>query len=122
MQVNTNGILSFGQPYAIPPTLNNSNPPGDGVPVIAPFYADIDTSFQGNISVLEVNDTQLVDVVLYWINAYFENDTAAFSPSLIYNVSWTGVRRYMENATSESVSGRMAKPIVYTLGYIKVVI
>ena len=119
MQVNTNGILSFGQPYAIPPTLNNSNPPGDGVPVIAPFYADIDTSFQGNISVLEVNDTQLVDVVLHWINAYFENDTV-FSPSLIYNVSWTGVRRYLENATSEFVSSRMIKPVVHTLRYMEV--
>ena len=104
--MNTNGLLSFGEPYANPPTsLNNSFPPGvtEGVPIIAPFYADIDTTFQGNISVTEVNDIQTVDTILSWINVSFEH-TSEFTPSFVYNVSWEGVERYLEDADMDTVS------------------
>ena len=90
--MNTNGLLSFGQSYTFLPTSLNSYPPGinEGVPIIAPFYAHIDTTFQGNISVVEVKDTQLVNNVVSLINMSFEQ-TTEFCPSSIYNISWEGV-------------------------------
>lgn len=90
--MNSNGLLSFGQPYTFPPTSLSSYPPGinEGVPIVAPFYAEIDTTLQGSISVMEVKDTQLIDTVLSLINMSFEQ-TTEFSPSSIYNISWEGV-------------------------------
>ena len=96
--MTTNGLLSFDEPFASPPTsLNSSFPPGvtDGVPIIALFYTNINTTFQGNISVTEVNDTQTVDTILSRINVSFEQ-TSEFTPSLVYNVTWEGVGRYTE--------------------------
>lgn len=103
--MNTNGLLSFGKPYASPPTfMANSIPPGvtDGVSIIAPFYADIDTTVQGNISVTEVNEKQTIDTILSWIVSF--EQTSEFMPSLVYNVSWIGVGRYLEDADSDIVS------------------
>lgn len=103
--MNTNGLLSFGEPFASPPTRVISDfPPGvtDGVPIIAPFYADIDTTFQGNISVTEVNNTHTIDAFIAWINKSFE-EKSDFSPSLAYNVSWEKVERYSEDSTDEDI-------------------
>ena len=101
--MNTNGVLSFGKPFVTPPSSLNYYPPGvdNDVPTIAPFYADIDTTFQGNISVQEVNDTQLVDAVLFLINNSFEQ-TDGFTLSSFYNVSWEGVGR--NSAMPDTVS------------------
>lgn len=92
--MNTNGLLSFGAPYE---KLLDSYPPGvtADVPTIAPFYANVDTSFQGNISVMEVhvNDSELVGTVLSLIAMSFEQ-TTEFTPSVIYNVSWERVGRF----------------------------
>ena len=104
--MNTNGLISFGEPVASPPTSQRSSfPPGvtDGVPTIAPFYADIDTTLQGNISVTEVNNTQTIGTILSLINASFEQQSK-FNPSLLYNVSWKGVRRYFKGVHTDTVS------------------
>ena len=104
--MNTNGLISFGEPVTSPPTsLMSSFPPGvtDGVPIIAPFYADIDITHQGNISVTEVNNTQTISTILSLINTSFEQ-RSQFSPSLLYNVSWSGVGRYLKGILTDIVS------------------
>lgn len=44
LYVNTNGTLSFGQAYSAFPISDNTTP---GVPLIAPFWADVDTRLDG---------------------------------------------------------------------------
>ena len=51
----------------------------------------------------EVNDIQTVDTILSWINMSFEQ-TSEFTPSLVYNVTWEGVERYLEDADTDTVS------------------
>lgn len=104
--MNTNGLLSFGEPFTSSPTsLNSLLPPGvtNGIPIIAPFYADIDTTIRGNISVTEVNEKQTIDMILSWINVSFEH-TSEFMPSLIHNVSWVEVGRKLDGADTDIVS------------------
>lgn len=72
----------------------------DNTPVIAPFFADIDTTFQGNISVREINDTQrALNSVLSLIISESFQQSALYS---IYNVSWEGVARNSENPDTVS--------------------
>ena len=71
--------------------------------MIAPFYADIDTTIQGNISVTEVNSTLAINAILSLINVSFEQPSN-FSPSLLYNVSWKGVGRYVKGIDMDRVS------------------
>ena len=104
--MSTNGLLSFGKPFGDPPTsLRSSFPPGvtDGVPTIAPFYADIDTTLQGNISVTEVNNTQIINTILTLINESFEQGFD-ISQTLIYNITWKEVGRYFKGVHMEMVS------------------
>lgn len=104
--MNTNGLISFGEAIASPPTsVMSSFPPGvtDRVPTIAPFYADIDTTHQGNISVTEVNNTQTISTILSLVNVSFQQ-IPEFSPSLVYNITWKGVGRYFKSVHMDLVS------------------
>jgi len=55
MQVNTNGLISFAQPYTHP---HPTSFPLESVDIIAPFWTDIEITESGNVFFQEVVDTE----------------------------------------------------------------
>ena len=84
-------VLSFGM--AVPEY--SSDPfPVMGPPLIAPFWADVDTRGTGEIYYKETNDSSLLDSTTLEFLKAFDN----FSPTSLFVATWDGVG-YFDNNT-----------------------
>ena len=92
-QANSNGILSFGDPPAVSYTPTEF-PLSGGVPIVAPFWADVDTRGTGNIWVRESStDTAAVEKVKAIVaNAFI--DLPEFTASEVIIQTWDHVGYY----------------------------
>ena len=89
-QVNTNGILSFQSPYlAFLPQLFLST----GLPMIAPFWDDIDITRFGNIFYRQTNDTTLLQRARDQLQELFPS-SGNFTPTTLFIATWDRVAEW----------------------------
>ena len=89
-QVNTNGILSFQSPYVAPlPQMF----PFTGLPLIAPFWDDIDITRFGNIFYRQTNDTTLLQRARDQLQELFPS-SGNFTPTTLFIATWDRVAQF----------------------------
>lgn len=90
-KVNTNGVISFGASEAN----YSSDPfPIDGSKLIAPFWADVDTSSgSGQVWYRSTNDSALLEQVMMEIQEDFE-EHQSFVPTTLFIVTWDEVGHF----------------------------
>ena len=98
MQVSSNGILSFQEEFS------NCCPPRDfprfSVPLIAPFWHDINIIAGGNIYYRQTVDTELIDIsreLLLTFNITPPN----FAPTNLLVVTWERVAPFSSDVPLE---------------------
>ena len=94
-QVNTNGLLSFGQPYA---NVTSGTFPLPGPPLIAPLWADVDTREVGEVSFRETDDPALIESLTMTIREGLTR-LGPFVPSHLFIATWSSVG-YYDNGTN----------------------
>ena len=89
-QVNSNGILSFRSEYLqYSPQLF----PFTGLPVIAPFWDDIDITRFGSISYRQTNDTTLLQRARDQLQELFPS-SGNFTPTTLFIATWDRVAQF----------------------------
>jgi hypothetical protein len=101
-QVNTNGVISFLRPVSqfTPdafPLGNNANL-GISFELIAPFWADVDTTNGGIVYYRETQDLAIRTRVSEEIRKYFVRQRR-FSAKLVLIVTWLNVAHYGGGST-----------------------
>ena len=92
--MNTNGLLSFGQPYA---NVTSATFPLPGPPLIAPLWADVDTREVGEVFFRETNDPALIENITMTIREGLIR-LGPFVPSHLFIATWSSVG-YYDNGT-----------------------
>ena len=91
MQVNTNGVLSFGRSYTTAFITNFtflSSPP-----IIAPFWDDIDIRNGGTIYYRQDSNSTITELVQQAVASEYP-EAASFRPSLVFVATWDRVERF----------------------------
>ena len=87
LQVNTNGVLSFDQPFQVP----IPQPfPFNSIKKISPFWANIDTSRNGRIYYRNTTDVTLLRRAQFRLQDIFPS-AGGFSPRYLFIATWDGV-------------------------------
>lgn len=90
LQVSTNGVVSFGGPF-----YEYDGPPVPDlfyfVPVIAPFFADSDTSLAGEVFYRYTDNETLLEEATSCIRDAFDSE---FSPTVLFIATWNGVAAF----------------------------
>ena len=90
--MNNNGILSFSK--GVEKFSPRKFPIKDGVPVIAPFWADVDTTSTGKVFYREVTSNELLlTKAKNQIRAAFVNELN-FEPEMLFIATWYRVGHY----------------------------
>ena len=91
LQVNTNGDISFDGPLS---TFTPQSFPLKGFPLIAPYWADVDTRGTGSVYYRETTDANLLrrarDDILRAFSIWFE-------PTFLFVATWDSVGHYDSN-------------------------
>ncbi|XP_069497528.1 IgGFc-binding protein-like [Ambystoma mexicanum] len=95
IQVNTNGVLSFG--VAVSQYTSDPFPLSDGRAFVAPFWADVDTRISGNVFYRETNNKALLLQASADIQRYFS--IPSFSASWLFIATWDKVAYYKSIST-----------------------
>ena len=86
LQVNTNGVLTFDQPFQVP----NPQPfPYMSLRKISPFWENFDTSRNGRIYYRNTTDITLIRRAQYHLQDIFPS-ARGFLPSYLFIVTWDG--------------------------------
>jgi hypothetical protein len=94
-QVNNNGLLSFGQavgqfrPFPFPLDVNTTVV--RSTQLIAPFWADADTRFKGNVYYRESFDQADLDRAQREIRRAFPAQASRFRPRRVFIATWDNV-------------------------------
>ena len=89
-QVNTNGILSFQSPYlAFLPQLF----PSTGLPLIAPFWDDIDITRFGSIFYRQTSNITLLQRARDQLQELFPS-SGNFTPTTLFIATWDRVAQF----------------------------
>lgn len=99
MQVNTNGILSFRGSFVV---FTSAPFPFTGLPLIAPFWDDVDTRNGGTAYYRETANSTLLERFkseLVAVSPLF----ASFEPSSLFLATWDHVAAYATSKTSTVV-------------------
>ena len=83
LQINADGVISFGGPAP-------SQAPGGGVALLAPFWADVDTSSSGSVFYRVSRDADLLGKLSSTINAGFSS-VSSVSLNWALLVTWSEV-------------------------------
>ena len=86
--MNNNGILSFGEP--IGQFTPQSFPLGDGRMIIAPYWADVDTTGTGTVWYRETSEASLLTRAKREIQTAFV-DQMFFEPTTLFIATWDHV-------------------------------
>ena len=110
LQVNTNGLLSFGTPMTSSPT----EPfPLAGPSLVAPFWSDVDTSGTGEIFFREdstISDFTLIENVTAEVTRAFVEDFGSFTPTTVFVATWNQVGYYNGNTDLVSYPFQCSSP------------
>ena len=90
IQVNTNGLLSFGMPQ---PSYLSSSLSLANLPLVAPFLGDVDTRGTGEVFFRQTNNQSLLASVGAQIQMYFM-DSLQFLPTSLFIATWSNVGYY----------------------------
>jgi nidogen (entactin) len=95
LQINTNGILTFGLPFA---NFTNSPFPLE-IPAIAPFYANIDTSSKNPSTAIIYYKTKDEDKLFQETSSIRTSfyDASDFEAVELIGVKWENVGHFKEN-------------------------
>ena len=96
--MSTNGAISFTRP--ISEYTPDQFPLSDDKEIIAPFWADVDTTGIGGISYRETDDTELLRRADQDIRVAFPR-SVGFSSSLLFIATWNQVGYF--NANTDKV-------------------
>ena len=91
MQVNTNGVLSFGRSYTtafITDFTFLSSPP-----IIAPFWDDIDITRGGTIYYRQDSNSTIIEMLQQAVASEYP-EAVSFQPSLIFVATWDRVEPF----------------------------
>ena len=90
--MNTNGVLSFGQPFtAVDVTAASTGP--FTPPIITPFWDDIDIRDGGMIYYRQEFNSSIADLVSQDLSSRYP-EVGFFYPSLVFVVTWDRVAAY----------------------------
>ena len=98
--MNTNGVLSLGQPFTRFSSFGSNFDSVPSPPIIAPFWDDVDIRAAGTIFYRQDFSSSVADQVQQEIYAQFP-DIGFFYPSLVFVATWDRV------ATLPHFSGRL---------------
>ena len=98
--MNTNGVLSLGQPFTRFSSFGSNFDSVSSPPIIAPFWDDVDIRAAGTIFYRQDFSSSVADQVQQEIYAQFP-DIGFFYPSLVFVATWDRV------ATLPHFSGRL---------------
>ena len=93
LQVNTNGVVSFGQRYTVTTIRSAGGSNFDSVsspPIIAPFWDDININNGGMIYYRQVFDSFIIDQVRFEVSSRYP-EVGFFFPSLVFVATWDRV-------------------------------
>jgi hypothetical protein len=90
-QVNTNGVLSFGNSYISPvgTDFNFISSP----PIVAPFWDDVDITRSGTIYYRQDSNSTITELVQKAVAAEYP-EAASFQPTLVFVATWDRVEPY----------------------------
>lgn len=86
-QVNTNGVLSFGEPYAVSSSGGLNFSSIITPPIIAPFWDDINTNIGGAIYYRQDTNPAIHEQLRQKVSAEYPEVTR-FIPSLVFVATW----------------------------------
>ena len=90
--MNTNGVLSFGEPYTNTSSGGSNFNSVSSPPLIAPLWDDVDVTRGGTVYYRQDNTLSIADQVKQDIyNATFFPDVDFFYPSLVFIATWDRV-------------------------------
>ncbi|KAJ6610750.1 hypothetical protein lerEdw1_015226 [Lerista edwardsae] len=90
LQVNNNGVVSFGQPVS--QFTPDPFPLTDGRAFVAPFWADVDNRITGEVYYRQTRDKQLLQRATADINACFPGER--FTATWVFVATWDQVAFY----------------------------
>ena len=90
LQVNTNGVLSFGTPHTSAFATNFNT---ISSPIIAPFWDDIDITRGGTIYYRQVSNSTITELVQKALVSEYP-EAASFQPSLVFVATWDRVESF----------------------------
>ena len=91
IQVNTNGVLSFGISYTT--SLGTGFNLLPSPPIIAPFWDDIDITRGGTIYYRQDSNSTITELVQKALVSKYP-EAASFHPSLVFVATWDRVEAY----------------------------
>jgi len=100
VQVNTNGILSFRQPFS---SSFIRQFPLPTVPLIAPYWENFDLRRGGNIFYRQTSNTTLLQRVQNQLQELFPS-ADDFSPTRLFIATWEQVPEFLRNFDSVGIS------------------
>ncbi len=112
VQLNNNGILSFSRPVSgySPETF----PLSSNLKVVAPYWADVDTSGTGTVWYRQTTDKQILERAQYDVTKdptlFPALNLGDFSPSLVFIATWDHVGYYSRRTDKVSE----IREVVYT--------
>ena len=89
-QVNTNGVLSFGQPYTRTSSSGSNFDSVFSPPIIAPFWDDINVQNGGEIYYRQVFNSFIIEAVQQEVSSRYP-EIGLFYPSLVFVATWDRV-------------------------------
>ena len=95
MQINDNGVISFGSRYNVRTPL--SFPLSGNNKIIAPYWADVDTRGTGNIYYRQTTDSSLLARATSEIRAAFPESRNVTIKNLLV-ATWYKVGYYYQNS------------------------
>ena len=113
MQVNTNGVISFREPFVN--FITQSFPLASNNVLLAPFWDDIDISRGGQILFRTTTDPAIIDIVGNTISDSISFGDF-FSPEVVFIATWNMVPQFSSTNSAEvgSQSVLCKSPLVKT--------
>ena len=91
-QVSTNGVISFSSPFTSSRAIEFSRctPRGISHPVVAPLWADFDTTREGSLFYRSTSDSVALGQIMEKINNY-STEYSSYAPRSALVVTWDQV-------------------------------
>lgn len=101
LQVNTNGVISFGTSFTSTSSNGVNFDRTDTPPIIAPFWDDINTINGGTIYYRVDTDPIIRDLVNQEILAQYPAEFPPFQATLVFVATWDRVQPFYSNLTGQ---------------------
>ena len=104
MQVNNNGLISFSPSPPLSVHVPKPFSLGIGLPLVAPFWADVDTRGTGAVWIRNTSDVAILNKAEEDIQRAFSNEII-FEPEFAFIATWDGVG-YFDSHTDKVSEGQ----------------